>query len=536
MESSSAKVHALPAYHYQPLSRNAHEIRLVKLMKGSFDDDLEIQIVKTSFSSPTPTKQHPRLTVQELQRTVPTKHRLSVRMNLEGRYVFVSPGVLGAPNTFEHPDPTFDCSLYERSDINVPDQPAYDALSYTWGVLDRIVTAYIMDDMGSRRSRLAIGTNLAIALRYMRMNHEHRNLWIDALCINQEDIQERNHEVKRMGEIYTRASNVVIWLGEAEHDTKKAMSTLKHFAEQVEVLIPFALGDRPGAKHLYWWMPEQELPYDEQTWTAICRLFRSSWFTRTWVLQECQLSDTRAIVQSGYLVIPWPDMRRAMAALRHKYLAPPEILSIIMPFSTGFQAKYCRSLSRLLAWTNTRECTDPRDKVYGILGLASSEFTARITPDYELPLLKLYRNVFFEYLAITGRLDLLSQCILSHRLEAAPSWVPNWSAVAKGPVMDIFSFGFRRHASGNSAAYIRRNDVSLLEVLAIPCGRIRHIEELKQSDSSDEARIRAGMITQTTSTSISFTHQKHDAEFVNMVFTVSAVMLLYEMLTSAADT
>jgi hypothetical protein len=206
----------LPAYQYQPLSHNAHEIRLVELTNGSFDDDLEIHIVKAFVNPAITIKHRPRLSIEELQKTIPPDQDLTVRINLEGRYVFCSQGYRGTASTFKHPNPTFDHSLYEKDDLEANFQPVYDALSYTWGVLDRSITVYELDDTGSRRLSLVISTNLAIALKYLRSECEHRMLWIDALCINQEDIQERNIEVKRMGEIYTRARKTLIWLGEAE--------------------------------------------------------------------------------------------------------------------------------------------------------------------------------------------------------------------------------------------------------------------------------------------------------------------------------
>jgi hypothetical protein len=92
--------------------------------------------------------------------------------------------------------------------------------------------------------------------------------------------------------------------------------------------------------------------------------------------------------------------------------------------------------------------------------------------------------------------------------------------------MDIFSFGSRRYASGNSAAYIRQSDLTMLEVLGIPCTRIAYIIQLKQDHRGDEARLHPVMERQTSSVSNSSPQQKYEVDFINMIFAVGVVLLL----------
>ncbi|PMD67529.1 HET-domain-containing protein, partial [Hyaloscypha bicolor E] len=86
-------------------------------------------------------------------------------------------------------------------------KPQYEALSYVW-------------DLGSAGgmksfSRKTTPTNLSLALQHLRKQAEPdgRVLWIDALCINQKDVKERNHQVTQMGLIYSQAESVIVWLG-----------------------------------------------------------------------------------------------------------------------------------------------------------------------------------------------------------------------------------------------------------------------------------------------------------------------------------
>jgi len=84
--------------------------------------------------------------------------------------------------------------------------PVYEALSYVWG------NAPAEEEAQGYR----ITPQLAVALRYLRKEDSSRILWIDQLCIRQSDVVERNTQVGMMGEIYTKATSVCIWLGEAE--------------------------------------------------------------------------------------------------------------------------------------------------------------------------------------------------------------------------------------------------------------------------------------------------------------------------------
>jgi Heterokaryon incompatibility protein (HET) len=83
----------------------------------------------------------------------------------------------------------------------------YEALSYTW--VDELATQPIYID-----EKLAlVGPNLREAIEFLRDKHNERVLWIDAICINQADVQEKNKQLSIMPYIYTRAQTVVVWLG-----------------------------------------------------------------------------------------------------------------------------------------------------------------------------------------------------------------------------------------------------------------------------------------------------------------------------------
>ncbi|KAL8942688.1 MAG: hypothetical protein Q9211_001286 [Gyalolechia sp. 1 TL-2023] len=94
--------------------------------------------------------------------------------------------------------------------------PRYEALSYAWGNASEKRLIYVNDQPFS------VTINLDIALRYLRKTNVARDLWIDAICINQDDIAEKTHQVNIMRLMYSVASRVLIWLGESDKDIRKA--------------------------------------------------------------------------------------------------------------------------------------------------------------------------------------------------------------------------------------------------------------------------------------------------------------------------
>ena len=112
------------------------------------------------------------------------------------------------------------------------DGPEYEALSYTWGS-PKFRTNILV--RRSPTSTLSITRNLAVALNCLRHKDRPRTLWIDALCINQQDLDERSAQIQRMGDIYSKASRVVIWLGPESHDSSMAMDCVELISRHIEV-------------------------------------------------------------------------------------------------------------------------------------------------------------------------------------------------------------------------------------------------------------------------------------------------------------
>ncbi|KUJ08242.1 heterokaryon incompatibility, partial [Mollisia scopiformis] len=99
-------------------------------------------------------------------------------------------------------------------------QPKYEALSYVWGSEENPATICVCDKsddspFSTRKTwtSMPITRNLEVALRHLRYSVRRRVLWVDAICINQRDDEEKGRQLPRMGDIYQRARSVAIWLG-----------------------------------------------------------------------------------------------------------------------------------------------------------------------------------------------------------------------------------------------------------------------------------------------------------------------------------
>lgn len=167
----------------------------------------------------------------------------------------------------------------------------YEALSWCWGqeVKDRAIRI----QEGGRYYRLAVTRDLTLALKYLRHPHEERILWIDALCINQENHEERNHQVQMMSLIYSGAKQACIWLGEDTDDSTTAIG----FINEIMKLENFDT--------------ISEKKENASKWQSLLLLMQRPWFSRRWVVQEIALARS-ATIYCGNDKIPWTNFAVAV--------------------------------------------------------------------------------------------------------------------------------------------------------------------------------------------------------------------------------
>lgn len=137
----------------------------------------------------------------------------------------------------------------------------YEALSYVWGSEEK------PRRVSTNEGDLYVTKNLHAALLRLRDRSFERIIWADAICINQDDIEERNYQVQAMAKIYARASRVIVWLEEATSSPPGDSEVSDNVCRALEEISSAAGGQLAKFS-------------DEE---AIHTLLRQSWFERIWV-------------------------------------------------------------------------------------------------------------------------------------------------------------------------------------------------------------------------------------------------------------
>jgi hypothetical protein len=207
-----------------------------------------------------------------------------------------------------HPDGGFDLSSdpslyrYEWGD--------YETLSYTWG--DPTDTRGIVINGEDFR----VTANLEAALRSLRLKHRFEGryrLWVDAICIDQENLHERARQVAKMQEIYAISFAVVGWLGEEKDGSEQALELLDNLASFYDPAHDFK------AKDLVEKLKDDPSYLGTGCWLALCSLFERSYWSRPWVIREIAMSSSDMIMHCGGKSLSWERLCLGMGII-HRYL------------------------------------------------------------------------------------------------------------------------------------------------------------------------------------------------------------------------
>lgn len=164
-------------------------------------------------------------------------------------------------------------------------RPKFNALSYAWG-RDKCARKVSLNG-----HLVTIGQNLDGALRQLRKSMGGHLFWIDALCINQEDVDERSQQVRMMGDVFSSAEQVIIWLDPERKNDQYAIEIIKR----------------------------QHIPVEAGEAALLMRVFKRicqrPWFSRLWVAQELALAKHTPVVRLGPRTVTWDDLYRFFEAL-----------------------------------------------------------------------------------------------------------------------------------------------------------------------------------------------------------------------------
>ncbi|KAE8168539.1 heterokaryon incompatibility protein-domain-containing protein [Aspergillus tamarii] len=339
----------------------------------------------------------------------------------------------------------------------------YAALSYCWGTDSdqrRLLifpgskrTAKKWKYVARHATEMSIRKNLFQALLRLRRKEVPIALWVDAICINQEDQKEKTEQLQQMATIYRMASHVCVWLGEADSEGRsdRAMDFIKR-------IMDFAFLERLANDKA-----------QAENWYALAELMRDRWFSRRWVVQEISLAKSAA-VHCGAKTVQWAEFADAVSifvATRDKirelfdfetWKEGPQTLGEVQSFGasilleatsrlflrtpSGEILRPLKGIESLVTSLNTFDATDPRDIVYSLVSIASDTrdisvyadkregqqetISPQLVIDYRLDEIQVYQN-FIRYCIETSKsLDIICRCWAMPPKMAKgslPSWI-----------------------------------------------------------------------------------------------------------------
>jgi hypothetical protein len=278
-----------------------------------------------------------------------------------------------------------------------------------------------------------------------------------------------------MHEIYSLAQKGTAWLGKEDAGSTHILTTLRYLGDQVVAENETGLLFRsPSAEKEDWFDPDFELPYSQDMWDGILMLLQRPWFGRLWVVQEIHPG---AIVQCGHTTIPVTAFTEAIYCLYSKTQLPTGLRRHLEQ-ATGTIARLPRlCLTRLLYRASTfKGCEDPRDKIYGLLGLAPKRFAASVQVNYEKSntAADVYAMAFLNHAQITQRLEHFHNCFTGRTITRnAPSWVPDWCSNIPGETYIPPQFA----TTTSRAHFTCSNSRDILQVRGVRCGSVSSVTE-----------------------------------------------------------
>lgn len=265
-------------------------------------------------------------------------------------------------------------------------------------------------------------------------------IWVDALCINQNHLEEKDIHIPRMSEIYGRAHSVLVWLGESHDDSDLVMNsqTVTNLNTKLARFPNFASPDD---------VTRFALPATTDTiWRAIGLLCDRDWFYRTWVMQEVALARNVNML-CGSQRIDWHNLVTLVDYLSLKGLSVlcrdpqaqpssrPNGIGVLLDLDnmrTEHQKGGC-SIDYILRAVRLKEVTKPVDKVYGLMGLLKEDMRNAITVNYaenEVRYWKIYMEVVKHVFATDSQsFWLLCMASSKERPQGLPTWCPNFNSV-----------------------------------------------------------------------------------------------------------
>lgn len=405
-------------YKYTPIDEATGEIRVLILLPARFKDPVEGLLLSTPFTN------------------VPEYEAVSYAWGSTDDPIPISIRTTDMPEARALLANTFNSIHYRTSRWKQHGRKKIEKLYQKFEGLSLVGTS--LSSQGF--ARVSVTRNLGRALPYLRYTDRPRVLWIDAICVNQNDLIERSKQVQRMANVFTQATRVVVWLGEESHNSKHAMENLKMVSTKINydfenrrlllasedptdahVRIERFFLSLPIILHyvaalnmfsrcnfvncsllativcelansdfstMKWADHNANIPLNADTMVSLRDILCRPWFERLWIWQEIQLANQSSILICGKDVIQWPDFCKAVWCLLYKPDSVPheneleDLNERIERAATLCDNHAGNPFGVLQQATKHSKCTDPRDRIFALLSLVHKHERQGIQPRF----------------------------------------------------------------------------------------------------------------------------------------------------------
>ena len=346
-------------------------------------------------------------------------------------------------------DPTIDC-LLEISTLTEASagRRPYNALSYFWG------SEPFSETVSCNGIPLNITPSLFDTLReiylYQEGNPEQRRpIWIDAICLNQQDQTELEVQVPIMYDIYSRACIVLVYLGSSKDNSDFAMTSIENLRDRLKAI--------PDQLIPYYTLPEQGLEAEgHRIWTTIEDLLARPWFSRVWTFQEATIAEgiifgcgskwlsgdillDLGIELNKKSLIGLVERRARRRTYETGSRTGRQLLRGLGRSRQAYQKNKSIDIGSLLSSTRGRNCKEPVDHLWGMLGLMQPKIRNAVRSsgwiDYSVTGRSQFWRSYIQFskwmVENDNQLRLLSRARSLFKPQELPSWCPNWASAER---------------------------------------------------------------------------------------------------------
>ena len=403
----------------------------------------------------------------------------------------------------------------------------YAALSYVWGselkpcVLlcsSRQAAAGPADELASFHA-IPITASLDSILRGVRENIQNapKYLWIDAVCINQENTDERNDQVLLMGDIYSLAERTFVCLGDDDNDVTEASRCMNNLCNTYRAEHGPLKQSLLEVDNRPWLLMRYNPGYiSEKSWRCFERLLSRPWFSRVWIFQEVVLSANICILYKTS-ILSWENLLQACQMVEELHLAieSPDGQPLHWPVVAMEDAKSWKldrddaplttpvtvgvernkwafdiygliPLNRLLLMMRCSQATDARDKVYALLSISSGFDREFLRPNYSISIEDCYVNTAKALYRMRDTSPLAFLSYVQHANASLsvdlPSWCPDWRTPLEAPWLILTSESTFRKSFNGKAEFSFRQGRHILAVSGVSLMKIIGYERKQQPE------------------------------------------------------